>query len=47
MPGGPGQAMQFGKSKARFMMEAETGVKFDDACRRHRGEAGTWKSSRS
>ena len=26
MPGGPGQAMQFGKSKARFMMEAETGV---------------------
>ena len=30
MPGGPGQAMQFGKSKARFQMEAETGVKFDD-----------------
>jgi cell division protease FtsH len=30
MPGGPGQAMQFGKSKARFLMEAETGVKFDD-----------------
>jgi cell division protease FtsH len=30
MPGGPGQAMQFGKSKARFSMEAETGVKFDD-----------------
>ena len=29
MPGGPGQAMQFGKSKARFMMEAETGVMFD------------------
>jgi cell division protease FtsH len=26
----PGQAMQFGKSKARFMMEAETGVMFDD-----------------
>ena len=26
MPGGPGQAMQFGKSKARFAMEAETGV---------------------
>ena len=26
MPGGPGQAMQFGKSKARFMMEAETGA---------------------
>ena len=22
--------MQFGKSKARFMMEAETGVMFDD-----------------
>ena len=30
MPGGPGQAMQFGKSKAKFMMEAETGVMFDD-----------------
>jgi cell division protease FtsH len=30
MPGGPGQAMQFGKTKARFLMEAETGVKFDD-----------------
>ncbi len=30
MPGGPGQAMQFGKSKARFAMEAETGVMFDD-----------------
>ncbi|MFM7085639.1 MAG: ATP-dependent zinc metalloprotease FtsH [Cyanobium sp.] len=30
MPGGPGQAMQFGKSKARFAMEAQTGVKFDD-----------------
>ncbi|NQV11289.1 MAG: ATP-dependent metallopeptidase FtsH/Yme1/Tma family protein [Cyanobacteria bacterium] len=30
MPGGPGQAMQFGKTKARFAMEAETGVKFDD-----------------
>ncbi|MGD1899271.1 MAG: ATP-dependent zinc metalloprotease FtsH2 [Phormidesmis sp.] len=28
--GGPGQAMNFGKSKARFMMEAETGVMFDD-----------------
>ena len=26
MPGGPGQAMQFGKTKARFAMEAETGV---------------------
>jgi|TARA_B100001121_G_scaffold267558_1_gene250911 cell division protease FtsH len=30
MPGGPGQAMQFGKTKARFAMEAETGVMFDD-----------------
>ena len=30
MPGGPGQAMQFGKSRARFMMEAETGVTFAD-----------------
>ncbi len=30
MPGGPGQAMNFGKSKAKFMMEAETGVMFDD-----------------
>ncbi len=30
MPGGPGQAMQFGKTKARFSMEAETGVMFDD-----------------
>ena len=30
MPGGPGQAMQFGKSKAKCMMEAETGVMFDD-----------------
>ncbi len=30
MPGGPGQAMNFGKSKARFMMEAKTGVQFDD-----------------
>jgi cell division protease FtsH len=29
-PGGPGQAMNFGKSKARFMMEAKTGVMFDD-----------------
>ncbi|MEE3717784.1 ATP-dependent zinc metalloprotease FtsH [Tumidithrix elongata RA019] len=28
--GGPGQAMDFGKSKARFSMDAETGVKFDD-----------------
>ncbi len=30
MPGGPGQAMQFGKTKARFAMEADTGVKFED-----------------
>jgi len=30
MPGGPGQAMNFGKSKARFQMEATTGVTFDD-----------------
>jgi len=30
MPGGPGQAMNFGKSKARLQMEAKTGVKFDD-----------------
>ncbi|MFN7871730.1 MAG: ATP-dependent zinc metalloprotease FtsH [Cyanobacteriota bacterium] len=30
MPGGPGQAMKFGKTKARFQMEAETGVKFAD-----------------
>merc|ERR1712078_188763 len=30
MPGGPGQAMQFGKTKARFAMEADTGVLFDD-----------------
>ncbi len=28
--GGPGQAMDFGKSKARFSMDAQTGVKFDD-----------------
>ena len=28
--GGPGQAMNFGKSKARFSMEAKTGVLFDD-----------------
>jgi len=28
--GGPGQAMNFGKSKARFQMEAQTGVMFDD-----------------
>ena len=30
MPGGPGQAMNFGKSKARFQMEAKTGVSFED-----------------
>lgn len=30
LPGGPGQAMNFGKSKARFQMEASTGVTFDD-----------------
>ncbi len=30
MPGGPGQAMNFGKSRARFQMEANTGVMFDD-----------------
>ncbi|MDJ0617144.1 MAG: ATP-dependent zinc metalloprotease FtsH2 [Calothrix sp. MO_192.B10] len=30
LPGGPGQAMNFGKSKARFQMEAKTGVMFDD-----------------
>ncbi|OUC14408.1 MAG: cell division protein FtsH [Alkalinema sp. CACIAM 70d] len=29
-PGGPGQAMSFGKSRARFQMEAKTGVVFDD-----------------
>ncbi len=28
--GGPGQAMDFGKSRARFSMDAQTGVKFDD-----------------
>ncbi|MBD2102762.1 ATP-dependent zinc metalloprotease FtsH [Leptolyngbya sp. FACHB-261] len=28
--GGPGQAMNFGKSRARFAMEAKTGVLFDD-----------------
>jgi cell division protease FtsH len=28
--GGPGQALNFGKSKARFQMEAKTGIKFDD-----------------
>ena len=30
IPGGPGQAMNFGKSKARFQMEAKTGVTFSD-----------------
>ncbi|MEO1347384.1 MAG: ATP-dependent zinc metalloprotease FtsH2 [Cyanobacteria bacterium J06635_15] len=30
VPGGPGQAMNFGKSRARFLMEAKTGVMFDD-----------------
>jgi len=30
VPGGPGQAMNFGKSRARFAMEAKTGVMFDD-----------------
>jgi cell division protease FtsH len=30
MPGGPNQAMSFGKSKARFQMEAKTGIKFND-----------------
>ena len=30
MPGGPGQAMNFGKSRARFQMEAKTGMMFDD-----------------
>jgi cell division protease FtsH len=30
MPGGPGQAMSFGKSRARFQMEAKTGILFDD-----------------
>lgn len=28
--GGPGQAMNFGKSRARFQMEAKTGIVFDD-----------------
>jgi len=28
--GGPGQAMNFGKSRARFQMEAKTGVLFND-----------------
>ena len=30
MPGGPGRAMNFGKSKAKFQMEAKTGIMFDD-----------------
>lgn len=30
IPGGPGQAINFGKSRARFQMEAKTGVMFDD-----------------
>ena len=30
IPGGPGQALNFGKSRARFQMEAKTGIKFDD-----------------
>jgi cell division protease FtsH len=29
-PGGPGQALNFGKSRARFQMEAKTGVTFED-----------------
>jgi cell division protease FtsH len=29
-PGGPGQILNFGKSKARFQMEANTEVSFDD-----------------
>jgi cell division protease FtsH len=29
-PGGPGQILNFGKSRARFQMEAQTGVSFDD-----------------
>jgi len=29
-PGGPGQTMSFGKSKALFQMEAKTGIIFDD-----------------
>ncbi|MBF2078805.1 MAG: ATP-dependent zinc metalloprotease FtsH2 [Synechococcales cyanobacterium T60_A2020_003] len=30
VPGGPGQAMNFGKSRARFQMDAKTGVMFED-----------------
>lgn len=29
-PGGPGNPLAFGKSKARFQMEPNTGVTFDD-----------------
>jgi cell division protease FtsH len=29
-PGGPGQILNFGKSRARFQMEAQTGICFDD-----------------
>jgi cell division protease FtsH len=29
-PGGPGQALSFGQSRARFQVAAKTGVKFDD-----------------
>jgi cell division protease FtsH len=29
-PGGPGQILNFGKSRARFQMEAKTGICFDD-----------------
>nr|UNJ16429.1 cell division protein [Boldiaceae sp.] len=29
-PGGPGQAMSFGKSKASVQMEVKTGIEFDD-----------------
>jgi cell division protease FtsH len=30
IPGGPGQALNFGKSRARFQMQASTGIKFED-----------------
>jgi cell division protease FtsH len=29
-PGGPGQILNFGKSKARFQVEAQTGITFED-----------------
>ena len=29
-PGGPGQILNFGKSRARFQMEAKTGINFED-----------------